>query len=132
MKWPLTTRGAWPDSLDLSALLLFLLAVVLTPLIGYWLTVLDIRRWLRALRGALVRVVQSRNPVPDWVDQETPPCLRALGLSFPCTEEDVKQAYRRRAEAVHPDRGGDIRRFLLLQQQLEQSLHYVRQRAERF
>ncbi len=124
-------RGAWPDAVDRSALLLFLLATVLLPLVGYWLTALDIRRWMRALKGVLVRVAQPPYAVPEWVDQETPPCLRALGLSLPCSEDDVKQAYRRRAELLHPDRGGDIRRFLLLQQQLEQSLHFVRQRSQR-
>lgn len=124
-------RGAWPDAVDRSALLLFLLATVLLPLVGYWLTALDVRRWMRALRGVLVRVAQPSYAAPEWVDQETPPCLRALGLSLPCSEDDVKQAYRRRAESLHPDRGGDIRRFLLLQQQLEQSLHFVRQRGQR-
>ena len=44
------------------------------------------------------------------------------------SEDDVKQAYHRRAESLHPDRGGDIRRFLLLQQHLEQSLYLLRQR----
>ena len=124
----LIARAPWPDSVDRVALLLFLSAVILLPLIGYWLTALDIRRWLRALRGMLVRMAQPPLPLPDWVDRETPPCLRALGLTLPCTEQDVKQAYRRRAEALHPDRGGDIRRFLLLQQQLEQSLYFLRQR----
>ncbi len=128
MIMPLIARGAWPDAVDRGAVLLFLALIVLMPLVGYWLTILDVRRWMRALRGVLVRVTQPSAPLPDWVDRETPPCLRALGLSLPCDEQDVKEAYRRRAEALHPDRGGDIRRFILLQQQLEQSLYFLRQR----
>ena len=127
----LFARAPWPDAVDRAALLLFLAVVTLAPLAGYWLTWLDIRRWLRALRGVLVRIAQPPPPLPDWLDREAPPCLRALGLTLPCTEEDVRQAYRRRAELVHPDRGGDIRRFLLLQQQLEQSLHFLRLRIGR-
>ncbi len=132
MGLPLLARNAWPDAVDRSAVLLFLAAVVLVPLFGYWLTILDLRRWRRALRGVLVRVARPfAAPLPDWVDRETPPCLRALGLSLPCNEADVKEAYRRRAESLHPDRGGDVRRFLLLQQHLEQSLYYLRQTNSR-
>ena len=121
-------RGSWPDSIDRVALLLFLSAVIVLPLTGYWLAALDLRRWLRALRGMLVQIALPQAPLPNWVGRETPPCLRALGLSLPCTEDDVKQAYHRRAEALHPDRGGDIQRFLLLQRQLEQSLYFLQQR----
>ena len=50
-----------------------------------------------------------------------------MGLAMPCTEEEVKQAYRRLAEELHPDRGGDTQRFLRLQQHFEQSIHFLRQ-----
>jgi curved DNA-binding protein CbpA len=50
-----------------------------------------------------------------------------MGLRAPCTEEDVKRVYRCLAEQLHPDRGGDTRRFLLLQEQFEKALHYVRE-----
>ncbi len=46
----------WPDAVDLFAICLFLAAVIVLPLTGYWLTVLDIRAYMRALRGVLVRI----------------------------------------------------------------------------
>lgn len=42
---------------------------------------------------------------------ETPDCLKQLGLSMPCTVAEVKQAYRSRAKAVHPDYGGSDEAF---------------------
>ncbi len=120
----------WPDAVDLFAIGLFLLAVILLPLAGYWLTVLDIRAYMQALRGVLVRITSPVSSLPQWLDKGTPPCLRALGLEWPCTEEDVKTAYRRLAKELHPDHGGDIKRFLLLHEQLEQANHYVRQRNQ--
>lgn len=116
----------WPDQIDQAAIGVFLLATVLVPLIGYWLMMVDIRAYLRALRGALVCVVHHFPHLPEWTRRETPRCLKALGLGLPCTEEDVKQAYRRRAEQLHPDRGGDRRRFHILQEQLEGSLQFLR------
>ncbi len=121
-------QAAWPDPVDRIGLVLFVLAIIFLPLIGYWLTVLDIRAYLRALRGMLVRITARTAETPSWLRDETPPCLRAMGLNMPCTEEDVKQAYRRLAKELHPDRGGDIRRFLILQEHLEQAHHFLRQR----
>lgn len=87
---------------------------------------------MRALRGVLVKITSPRaDAPPDWLVEETPPCLRALGLELPCTEEDVKQAYRRLAKELHPDRGGEIRRFLKLQEHMDQASHYLRQRGQR-
>jgi len=124
----MATPAPWPDRVDILGLILFLLAIVVLPLCGYWLTVLDVRAYLRALRGVLVRVSQPFSTTPSWLRDETPPCLRSLGLTLPCTEADVKHAYRQLAKELHPDRGGDIRRFLLLQEHLEQSCHFLRQR----
>ena len=132
MLLPLVARNAWPDTVDRSAVLLFLAVVVLVPSSDTGSQSLICAAGRARLRGVLVRVARPfAAPLPDWVDRETPPCLRALGLSLPCNEADVKEAYRRRAEALHPDRGGDMRRFLLLQQQLEQSLYFLRQRNRR-
>ena len=120
-------RSDWPDTTDRIAIGLLLAAVTLLPLIGYWLTVLDVRAYLRALRGVLVRITNPIYRVPDWVQSDTPSCLRAFGLELPCSEDDLKAAYRRRAKELHPDRGGDVQRFLQMQEQLEQANHFLKQ-----
>jgi curved DNA-binding protein CbpA len=38
--------------------------------------------------------------------------MLALGLTLPCTTDDVLAAYRRKVKLLHPDRGGDRREFL--------------------
>ena len=40
-----------------------------------------------------------------------PAAFKILGLRAPCTVEDIKAAYRRRALEVHPDRGGTPTEF---------------------
>jgi hypothetical protein len=117
----------WPDIWDWSALLLYAAFVVLGPALGYWLLVVDIRRYLRALRGALVRVCYYFPEVPIWAQRETPGCLVALGLRLPCSINDVKRAYRRLAKELHPDRGGDRHRFMQLQRNCEAALAFLRQ-----
>jgi VanZ family protein len=63
--------------------------------------------------------------------ERQPDFLKRLGLAFPCSEEDVQQAYRQKVWQAHPDRGGDIQTFIALQEAYEQSLHYVRFQAGR-
>ncbi|MCA9169094.1 MAG: J domain-containing protein [Planctomycetales bacterium] len=116
----------WPDKTDVAVTLVLLSVIIVLPLLGYWLTILDIRRYLRALRGVLMVVSQVRYRVPAWSQRETPNCLRAFGLQLPCNEHELKEAYRRRAKELHPDRGGDIHKFLTLQQQFEQAQHFLR------
>jgi hypothetical protein len=69
--------------------------------------------------------------IPAWARQETPRCLVALGLRMPCTEADVLRSYRKKVKRLHPDRGGDQRRFLLLQADFEQALAYLREQTVR-
>jgi hypothetical protein len=64
--------------------------------------------------------------VPEWVLRDTPPCITALGLSWPCTEVQIKEAYRRLAEKNHPDLGGNRQKFLNLQTHFEQAIRLVR------
>ncbi len=128
---PVAIEIGWPNGLDALALIVFLAAVVLLPALGYAFMVLDFRAYLRSLRRALVVVVRYFPDLPEWARTPTPRCIAALGLRMPCTEEDLKQAYRRKVIKLHPDRGGDRRRFLLLQAQFEEGLRYLEsQRAE--
>ncbi len=112
-----------------TAIVVFLALILTGPALGYWLMVVDIRAHLRALRGTLMCVKNHLPHLPSWAREETPGCLRALGLKWPCTEEDVKRAYHKLADALHPDRGGDRRHFLLLQEQFEAAVEFVRQDA---
>jgi hypothetical protein len=93
---------------------------------------IDIRRYLRSLRRALVVVAQAatRRRTPNWALRDQPPCLEALDLTLPCTEEQVLAAYRRRVKELHPDHGGDLRDFLRLQKHFEQALYIVRGQAK--
>jgi curved DNA-binding protein CbpA len=49
----------------------------------------------------------------------------ALGLTLPCTADDIRAAYRRKVKKLHPDRGGDRRQFLRLQAHFEQAMGLV-------
>lgn len=115
------------DLIDVSAIVVYLVLVLGAPLIGYWLMVLDIRAYLRALKGALMVVKNHLPSIPEWAKQHTPGCIRSLGLQMPCSEDDVKRAYRRLAEELHPDRGGDRQKFMLLQSQFEEALQFLRE-----
>lgn len=115
----------WPNWIDLLTTAGFLALVIGIPALGYVFMVLDFRAYLRSLRRALVRMVNYFPELPEWVRQETPACVLALGLRMPCSEDDVKQAYREKVKQLHPDRGGDKRRFMQLQRQFEQALAYL-------
>ena len=120
--------GEWPDSIDGMALVLFAGFAFGLPLAGYWLMALDFRRYLRSLRRALVVVARAASPsTPYWARRDEPPCLAALELRLPCTEEQVLAAYRKRVKDLHPDRGGDLHQFLRLQSHFEQAMHLARQ-----
>ena len=121
------------DLVDLTAIAAVCLASVVIPVVGYWLTIIDIRAYLRAIKGVLVKVTNryyddsGKEIVPEWVMRHTPPCIEALGLSWPCTEAEIKEAYRKLAEKNHPDLGGDRQRFLALQTHFEQAIQLARQ-----
>ena len=44
-----------------------------------------------------------------------------------CTEEQIKSAYRRQAQRLHPDHGGDAERFRQLQHEYEVALKRINQ-----
>ncbi len=112
----------WPKPMDWLALAIFFAVAVGLPLLGYLFIYWDVRRWWRSLRRALVRVVRYLPELPDWARRDTPRCVAALGLRMPCSEEELKEAYRAKVKLLHPDRGGDKRRFLWLQSQFEEAL----------
>ena len=124
----LPLANTWPDALDRATIVAYLTLVLVLPAIGYLFAIADFRSYLRAMRGVLIVVRQGAPRMPAWVRLETPSCLRALGLTAGCSETEVKRAYRRQAELLHPDRGGDRRRFMRLQDEFEMALEFVRER----
>jgi hypothetical protein len=118
-------RNSWPDTFDSFVTAGFLAISIGLPLLGYGLLAIDIRAYLRSLRGALVRVRYHFAGIPQWARLETPACLIALGLRLPCNQEQVRQAYHRMAENLHPDRGGERRRFAQLRRDFEMSLQFL-------
>jgi hypothetical protein len=117
----------WPDSVDQAAVLVFLVLAVGLPTLGYAFFALDVRAYVRSLRRQLVRLAGGKGNLPAWAMPAVPTCLEAFGLQLPCTEEQLKAAYRERVKQSHPDRGGDRRRFLKLQRHFEESLALVRE-----
>jgi len=129
---PFGTSQPWPNSLDALLTIAFLAAVVFVPATGYVFMARDFRSYLRSLRRGLV-VIGRYLPFPDvpnWARQHTPRAVAALGLRMPCSDEDLKQAYRTRVKQLHPDHGGDGRRFLMLQADFEEALVLVRAASE--
>ncbi len=120
---------SWPDALDFTATIGLLAAAVLIPAAGYVFMVSDFRTYLRSLTRVLTKVVRYLPEWPDWARQETPAPIASFGLRMPCTEDDLKRAYRKRVKKLHPDRGGDQKKFLRLQQQFEEALNILRQQA---
>ena len=118
------------DSADTAITTVVLTLLLGVPVLGYVFMVIDIRRYLRSLRRALVVVTRAVQQVPYWALLERPTCLREFDLQLPCSEADVMAAYRDRAKDLHPDRGGDLQQFLHLQKQLEEALRLVRSEDE--
>jgi len=55
-----------------------------------------------------------------------PACVTLLGLAWPCTQQDVKQAFRSQAKTVHPDAGGSNEAFQALYKAYQEALALVR------
>ncbi|TWU25737.1 hypothetical protein Pla144_29490 [Bythopirellula polymerisocia] len=123
-----SARKNWPDDIDLLITASYLIVILGIPLLGYVVMFLDFRRYLRSLRRALVIAtnVMTAPAIPYWALLERPACLRALDLKMPCTEAEVLAAYREKAKTLHPDRGGDLQKFLRLQKNFDKALSLVR------
>lgn len=115
----------------LLALIVFCTVAIGLPLVGNILMVIDIRRYLRSLRRALVLVSYVVRPgMPYWARRSRPPCLETFDLELPCTEEQVLKAYRLKVKEMHPDKGGSLQKFLQLQKHFEQAMYLVRSQAK--
>lgn len=53
------------------------------------------------------------------------PCLSLLGLSWPCTVQEIKQAFRSKVKTVHPDHGGNSADFQALHRAYKEALMLV-------
>ena len=120
----LLAQGDWPDQFDLTLMLVYTAVVLILPLVGYVYLVIDVRDYLRRLRGWLVHT-SSYAGTPDWLTRG-PAALNALGLTMPCTEVELLEAYRRKVKRLHPDHGGDRKKFLRFQAQFESLAEEIR------
>ena len=120
---------SWPDGVDRVATAGYFALAFGLPLLGYACMVLDFRAYLRSLRRAIMVVTGYRTELPEWVRKNTPRCILALGLTMPCTADDILVAYRRKVKELHPDRGGDRREFLRLQAHFEQAMAFIETNA---
>ena len=55
-----------------------------------------------------------------------PACVTRLGLAWPCTQQEVKRAFRSQAKTVHPDAGGSNEAFQALYKAYTEALALVR------
>lgn len=60
-----------------------------------------------------------------------PDYMVALGLAPPYTKEDVMQAYRTKVMKAHPDHGGSVEQFRVLQDAFEKAKQYTEFRSDR-
>jgi len=70
------------------------------------------------------RAVEHYNRRQSNTSASTPPCITALGLSLPCTVEDVKSAWRQLVKESHPDVGGDASRFIELKDHYNSAIKF--------
>jgi hypothetical protein len=112
----------WPDGIDQSIIVAYVAIIVGLPVFGYVLAYIDWRAQYRRLRRALVLVSHYSRELPAWVRRDAPPCLQAFDLRVPFTQAELLAAYRQRVKQSHPDRGGDRKKFLQLQQFFEQAM----------
>jgi hypothetical protein len=115
-------KHTWPDGIDWVVTATYLALLVGILIVGYVGMALDFRAYLRSLRRALVVIRHYQMELPGWIRKDRPRCIEALGLTLPCTTDEVLAAYRTKVKCVHPDRGGDGREFLRLQEHFEQAM----------
>ncbi len=60
------------------------------------------------------------------IPKAVPACLAVLGLPWPCTEQQIKRAFRMQAKQVHPDVGGSSEAFRALWQAYQEALTLIK------
>lgn len=113
------------DAIDGFAWLYVVALMIGAPVAGWVLMGLDYRTYLRSLRRAMVTVRHYALGLPDWAQDDRPACFVDLGITPPCTRDEVLAAYRRRVKQLHPDVGGDRKRFEVLQRHFEEAMAIV-------
>ena len=73
-------------------------------------------------RGGRPLRFRPRPNRPASTAPPTPECIAALGLSWPCSEDDVRRAFKELVVAAHPDAGGDPAHFIRLRRAYEHAL----------
>jgi hypothetical protein len=69
---------------------------------------------------------QAAASVTHWqITCPTPACVTALGLTWPCTRQEIKHAFRTQAKTVHPDSGGNSAAFQCLYKTYQEALALV-------
>jgi hypothetical protein len=95
------------------------------------------RAWARVLLGQAPWVAHARAPTEASGARTTrapaaapgaPSIWETLGLSSNATSDELKRAYRTRALATHPDRGGDPEAFRAVQSAFKEAQHRLARR----
>ena len=68
-------------------------------------------------------------PGPQKAADPTPWFIRELGLTWPCTEAEVKAAWRRGVKTRHPDQGGSSESFIAFKKAYDNAVEFLRGRA---
>lgn len=63
--------------------------------------------------------------------KKRPEAVEKLGLSLPVTEQDVKQAYRQKAQQAHPDHGGTASEFIEVQRAFDEAVEFAKRNGKR-
>lgn len=120
----------FPDLFDVAVFCVIFGLLFGAVFAGHVLMIIDVRSWIRSLRRALVVITDHLPHFPRWARGQTPRCLSALGVQLPCTREQLMNAYRQKVKLLHPDRGGDRKRFMRLQADFEEAMELITRQAE--
>lgn len=90
-----------------------------------------LEQFFEAYRGAQLANRQAfGHPSGPRCTRSNPPrvipaCITTLDLHWPCTKQEVQQAFRSQAKIAHPDVGGCSEAFRVLHQAYQEALALV-------